>query len=186
MRDMDSESFERTLAAARTGAEWAWREIYASLAPGVLGFLRARGAPDPEDVAGEAFVQVVRDLPNFDGDWQGFRAWVYSIARNRMLDSRRRLGRRPEQPVAAPDEDAHPAGDVNEDALARLDLERVTAILGELSPDQCDVLLLRVIGDLSIEDVARVIGKRPGAVKQLQRRGLVAAHRHLEAEETAQ
>lgn len=179
---MDPDTFERTLTAARAGAEWAWRDLYAALAPGVLGFLRARGAPDPEDVAGEAFVQVVRDLPRFEGDWNGFRAWVYSIARNRMLDSRRRLVRRPEHPVAEHAEGSEPTGDVNEDALARLDLERVTAILGELSPDQRDVLLLRVIGDLSIDEVARVIGKRPGAVKQLQRRGLAAARKHLETE----
>ena len=182
---MDPESFDKTLAAARGGAEWAWREIYAALAPGVLGFLRARGATDPEDVAGEAFVQVVRDLPRFEGDWQGFRAWVYSIARNRMLDSRRRNVRRPDHPVAEFAEDAEATGDVSEDAFARLELERVTAILAELSPDQRDVLLLRVIGDLSIDEVARVIGKRPGAVKQLQRRGLAAARKHLEAEEAA-
>ena len=180
---MEPENFERTLTAARAGAEWAWREIYAALAPGVLGFLRARGAPDPEDVAGEAFVQVVRDLPRFEGDWTGFRAWVYSIARNRMLDSRRRQVRRPDYPVAELAESAEPTGDVNDDALARLELEHVTAILGQLSPDQRDVLLLRVIGDLSVEEVARVIGKRPGAVKQLQRRGLAAARKHLETEE---
>jgi RNA polymerase sigma factor (sigma-70 family) len=180
---MEPGNFERTLAAARAGADWAWREIYGELAPGVLGFLRARGAPDPEDVAGEAFVQVVRDLPRFEGDWAGFRAWVYSIARNRMLDSRRRLVRRPEHPVAEPEDGPVPVGDVNDDAFARLELERVTAILGELSPDQRDVLLLRVIGDLSVEEVARVVGKRPGAVKQLQRRGLAAARKHLEIEE---
>jgi RNA polymerase sigma-70 factor (ECF subfamily) len=179
---IDPERFDRTLAAARTGAEWAWREIYDALAPGIIGFLRARGAPEPEDVAGEAFVQVVRDLPRFDGDWAGFRAWVYSIARNRMLDSRRRAVRRPEHPVAEPPDGIEATGDVNEDVLARIELERVTQILARLSPDQRDVLLLRVIGDLSIEDVARVIGKRTGAVKQLQRRGLVAARKHLEGQ----
>jgi RNA polymerase sigma-70 factor (ECF subfamily) len=100
-----------------------------------------------------------------------------------MFDSRRRLVRRPEHPVAEPADGPVPTGDVSEDAFARLELEHVTAILGELSPDQRDVLLLRVIGDLSIEEVARVIGKRPGAVKQLQRRGLAAARKHLETEE---
>lgn len=183
---MEPQTFDRTLAAARSGAEWAWRDLYRSLAPGVLGFLRARGAPDAEDVAGEVFIQVVRDLGRFEGDWAGFRAWVYSIARNRMIDARRRVRRRAEQPVAEPADEASDGdsiGELDQDAFARIGLERVTAILAELSADQRDVLLLRVIGDFSIEEVARVIGKRTGAVKQLQRRGLAAARNHLEAEE---
>jgi RNA polymerase sigma-70 factor (ECF subfamily) len=178
---MDEQTFETTLSAARAGGEWAWRALYDELAPPVLGFLRARGAPDPEDLTGEVFVQVVRDLHRFDGDWAGFRAWVFVITRNRMLDERRRLARRPEESVAEPPETSEPAGDAAGDALARIDLERVTSVLAELSPDQRDVLLLRVIGDLSVEEVARVVGKRPGAVKQLQRRGLATARKLLES-----
>lgn len=173
--------FERTLAAARAGEEWAWRRVHAELAPLMTGFLRGRGAKDAEDLTGEAFVQIVRDLPSFAGDWRGFRSWALMIARNRMLDARRRQGRRPDEPH--PDPAAHePAGDVTEDAFAQLDLERVTVVLSELPPDQRDVVLLRIIGDLSIEETARVIGKRRGAVKQLQRRGLAAIKRRLEAE----
>jgi RNA polymerase sigma factor (sigma-70 family) len=183
---MQEESFDRILAAARAGGEWAWRSLYEEMAPAVLGFLRARGATDPEDVAGETFVQVVRDLHRFDGDWRGFRAWVFAIARHRMLDESRRRQRRPDDPVADPGEQAPPAGDVVDDALARLDLERVTDILASLSPDQRDVILLRVIGDLSIEEVAGVIGKRTGAVKQLQRRGLAAARKLLAHDEADQ
>ena len=52
-------------------------------------------------------------------------------------------------------------------------------MLAGLSEGQRAVLLLRVIGDLSVDEVARAIGKRPGAVKQLQRRGLAAAQRQL-------
>ncbi len=66
-----------------------------------------------------------------------------------------------------------------EGALARIDAERVEAVLERLSPDQRAVLLLRVIGDLSLEQVAEILGKRTGAVKQLQRRGLAAAQREL-------
>jgi RNA polymerase sigma-70 factor (ECF subfamily) len=173
------QALENTLTAARAGEEWAWREVYAELAPSVIGFLRARGAAEPEDIAGEAFVQVVRDLPRFEGNWANFRAWVFSIARNRMIDAGRRAARRPDEPAADPEVDAGPVGDVAGEALARLDLERAVAILSELSDDQRDVLLLRIIGDLAIDEVARILGKRPGAVKQLQRRGLAAARKHL-------
>jgi RNA polymerase sigma-70 factor (ECF subfamily) len=177
------QELERALEAARDGAEWAWREIYDSLAPAVIGYLRARGAAEPEDLAGEVFVQVVRDLPAFDGDARGFRSWAFTIARNRLLDDARRRARRPAVSTAPSAlESAEVGGDVVDDALARLDLQRVTAILATLSEDQRDVLLLRVVGDLTVEEVARVISKRPGAVKQLQRRGLAAVRKQLERE----
>jgi RNA polymerase sigma factor (sigma-70 family) len=172
------ESFGSRLAAAREGADWAWREIYGELAPLVLGYLRARGAPDPDDLAGEAFAQVVRDLHRFEGGERAFRAWVMTVVHNRMLDELRRRGRRPVELLADPIGD-EPGGDVETEALARLGASEVTAVLSELSPEQQSVLLLRILGDLTIEEVARVIGKRPGAVKQLQRRGLAAARRAL-------
>jgi RNA polymerase sigma-70 factor (ECF subfamily) len=78
----------------------------------------------------------------------------------------------PEPPVARPDAAA-------EDALARISDQRVMAVLETLSPDQKAVILLRVIGDLSLEQVAEVLGKRTGAIKQLQRRGLAALKREL-------
>jgi RNA polymerase sigma factor (sigma-70 family) len=172
--------FQRLLASARAGDHHAWRQIYEALAPGVLGYVRARGASDPEDLTGDVFVQVVRDLASFEGGPEGFRGWVFKIAHHRLLDQRRREARRP-QPAQAPldQEHAH-GGDVEAEALERMSLERVTELLDSLSPDQRDVLLLRIVGDLSLEEVAGVVGKRTGAVKQLQRRGLAAIRRQLE------
>lgn len=176
---------ERILAAARAGDEPAWREIYGLLAPGVLGYLRARGARDPEDLTGEVFVQVVRDLHRFEGTWPGFRAWTFTIARNRLFDERRSEGRRPVEPLLEMEPELEGVGDVEQDVLARLDLERVVGVLGALSPAQRDVLLLRVLGDLSIEEVARALGKGQGAIKQLQRRGMATVRRNLEREAVA-
>jgi RNA polymerase sigma factor (sigma-70 family) len=175
------DDFERLLALARAGEESAWQKIYAALAPGVLGYLRARGASDPENLAGEVFLQVVRDLPGFDGPARAFRAWVFTIAQNRLVDERRRDSRRPQQTPLEPSEHPEPpGGDVELDAMERIALERVTRILAGLAPDQRDVLLLRIVGDLSLDEVARVVGKRTGAVKQLQRRGLAAVRRQLD------
>lgn len=170
--------FEQVLAAARDGDDGAWRELYVQLAPSVLGYLRFRGAPEPEDLAGEVFLQMVRDLPRFDGGERQLRAWVLSIARHRALDDRRSRARRPVEPateevIAA----ATPSGDVEAEALERLATADVLRSLSRLSSDQRDVLVLRLVGDLTIEEVASVIGKRPGAVKALQRRGLQALTR---------
>jgi len=184
---MPEDRFQQLLAAARAGEERAWAEIYDELAPAVLGYLRARSAPEPEDLTGEVFLQVVRDLERFDGGWSGFRAWVLTIAHHRLLDAGRHRSRRPVDPVPEPPEPPAPPGtptlDVEAEAVARLGLERALELIGELSSDQQSVLVLRIVADLSVEEVARVLGKRRGAVKQLQRRGLAALRRRLEREE---
>jgi RNA polymerase sigma-70 factor (ECF subfamily) len=169
------DAFDSVLSAARAGADWAWERIYADLAGPVTGYLRVHGAPDPEDVAGEVFLHVVRDLPRFapatDDAQRDFRAWVFTIAHRRLLDEHRRGIRRPRpSPLDLAPEPM--GGDVADDALRRIDRGRVFEVLKGLPPDQRSVLLLRILGDMTIEEIARAVGKRPGAVKALQRRGL--------------
>ncbi len=166
-------SFEDVLNAARTGAEWAWTTLYRDLAPPVLGYFRSHGSPEPEDLTSEVFTSVVRNLSSFSGDEGNFRSWVFVIVHRRLMDDRRRLSRHPVAP--APDAWLDgPAGDVEAEALTQLGIDRVRKVFAHLSPDQRDVLLLRVVADLSIEQIATIVGKRTGAVKALQRRGLEA------------
>ena len=173
-------TFAQVLAAAQAGGEWAWELIYRDLAPTVLGYLRARGAVDAEDLTGEVFLQVVRDAPSFRGGERDFRAWVLTIAHHRLLDDVRYRARRPAE---ATSEDlleaAGPTGDVETDALKGLELGRLRRALEGLSPDQQDVLMLRLFGELTVEEVARIVDKRPGAVKALQRRGLMTLKKIL-------
>jgi RNA polymerase sigma-70 factor, ECF subfamily len=176
---MSPERFDSLLGAAREGNEAAWQELYDGLAPVVLGYLRANSAPDPEDVLSEVFLQVARDIARFDGGERGFRSWVFTIAHHRLIDARRHSSRRPIELSAEPPEPSDSADDAAEEALARIGLEEVEQILATLSEDQRAVLLLRVVGDLSIEDVAKAVDKRPGAVKALQRRGLAAVKRAM-------
>jgi RNA polymerase sigma factor (sigma-70 family) len=168
------EGFESVLRAARAGAEWAWDRLYRELAPAVRGYVRAHGAAEPDDVVGEVFLALVRELPRFSGDERGFRALTFTIAHRRLVDDLRRRGRRPVSPAdpAVIAETAGAGGDVREEALAGLDEQRVRAAIEALPPDQRAVLLLRILGDLTIEEIARAVGKRPGAVKALQRRAL--------------
>lgn len=176
-------SFDSVLSAARAGGEWAWARIYDDLAPVVAGYLRARGAREPEDLLGEVFLQVVRDLSGFDGHEGEFRSWVFTIAHHRLLDDVRQRARRPLELMAPEDMgEALGLGDTEQEALGRLGARRVRELLARLSPDQQDVLLLRVLGDLATDDIARIVGKRPGAVKALQRRGLAALRREISRE----
>lgn len=172
--------FETTLAAARAGAEWAWRDLYRDLAPQVLRYLRARGAPEPEDLTGDVFVQVVRKIEQFSGGPDDFRGWVFTIARHRLIDNARGRARRPVDPV----EDevllaAGGSGDAEQLALTRLASEEVRGAIAVLSPDQQDVVLLRLVAGLSINEVAAALGKKPGAIKSLQARALGTLRRNL-------
>jgi RNA polymerase sigma factor (sigma-70 family) len=176
-------TFAGVLRGAGNGEDWAWRALYAELAPALLGYLRARRADQPEDLLGEVMLQVVRDLPSFDGGKPQFRAWAFTIAHHRLLDEARSAARRPAEPTPAPElERLGPFGDTEEDALRVLSAQRVGYLLAQLSPDQQNVVLLRVLGELSIEQVAQVIGKTPGAVKALQHRGFEAIRREIEQE----
>jgi RNA polymerase sigma-70 factor (ECF subfamily) len=177
------DDFPQILASARVGADGAWTALYRDLAPSVRGYLRARGALEPDDLVGEVFLQVVRDLDRFEGGEREFRTWVFTIVHHRLLDDGRRRSRRPVEP--SPNEVLvafGELGDVEEEAIAGLTVARVRQFVGRLSPDQQDVLLLRLFGDLAIDDVAAIVGKRPGAVKALLRRGLASLRREMSRE----
>ncbi|MGH2626426.1 MAG: RNA polymerase sigma factor [Anaerolineales bacterium] len=140
-------------------------DVYRALAPAVLGYLRAQRVPDPEDVLGEVFLSVTRDLPRFRGDADGLRRWVFSIAHNRLVDDARRRRRRP---MPADSEVPDRPGPERPDAVD----PDLVAGLAALSPDQREVLVLRFVADLPLEAVAKVTGRKVGAVKALQHRGL--------------
>ena len=186
-RDRFDGQFDAVLTAARDGAPWALERIFTALAPVVTGYLRVQGSAEPEDLTSEVFVAVLRKLGDFHGDEAGFRSWVFTIAHRRLLDERRRRSRRPPPEHLTDTADAfapelRAPADV-EGALDRsLGVDRVRALCERLVPGQRDVLLLRLLGDLSIEQVAETLGKSTGAVKALQRRGLLAIGRLLERE----
>lgn len=179
---MLGQNFPYVLAAAREGADWAWTRVYRDLAPSVLGYLRARGAGEPDDLTGEVFLQVVRDLRGFKGGEREFRAWVFAIAHHRLIDDVRHRGRRPVEPAAEVADWQTPAEDAEEEVLRAFATERVRRIIEQLPPEQRDVLLLRVLGGLTVSEVAKAVGKSAGAVKALQRRGLAGIKRALSEE----
>ena len=178
---MLDDAFTPVLEAARAGAEWAWRRLYEDLSGQVLGYMRRQGAHDAEDLLGEVWLQVARNIGTFDGDEANFRSWIFTVAHHRVIDERRRSGRRREEPVPQLPETA------SEDVAARSALDsiatdRVQSLLDRIAPAQRDVLLLRIVGGLTVAEVAEALDKRPGAVKALQRRGLEALRRLLERE----
>lgn len=167
------------VAAAARGDSDALGTVYRALAPPVLGYLRAHAVPDAEAVTNDVFVNLLPQLPRVTGGAEGVRRLAFTIARARMVDwirARARAGHLVAYDSAVDD---RAVASAEEDAHAAMAVARVQEILAMLPEDQCEVLTLRVVADLSIEQVAAVIGRSPGAVKQLQRRGLVALRRAL-------
>ena len=175
------DAFHALLAAAHSGAPWAWDRIYHWLAPAVAGYLRVQGVDDADDVTSEVFLGVVRGIARFHGDEQQFRSWVFVIAHRRLQDHRRQQYRHPRADELS-EPDAPVVGDAETDALSALATARVYAVCARLAPDQRDVVLLRIVADLTVDDVAAVLGKTRGAVKALQRRGFEALRKILSQE----
>jgi RNA polymerase sigma factor (sigma-70 family) len=170
-------AFHDVLVAAQAGAGWARTRLYESLAPVVAGYLRAQGVRDPSDLTSDVFVAVLTGLHSFQGDEGRFRSWVFTIAHRKLVDGwRSGNGPAPIMPGA-------PLAPAAEDlAFARLGDQRVRDLLALLTDDQRQVLALRVIADLSLEQVAELLGKPVGAVKALQHRALATLRRKIAGE----
>jgi RNA polymerase sigma-70 factor, ECF subfamily len=165
--------FPDLLAAAQGGEEQAFAVLWRDLQPAVLRYFQVAAAEAAEDLAADTWMAVIRGLRRFRGDERAFRSWLFTVARHRAIDWHRQATRRPtssipveqlaEQP--APDD---PVAQVLEDRSTRAAL----ALLAELPADQAEVVALRVLGGLEVAEVARIVGKRPGAVRVLAHRGL--------------
>ena len=163
---------DEVVAAAQAGDPGAMRAIYQEYSPVVLGYLTARGVGDPEAVTSDVFLAVLRRLPDLTGGADGVRHFILSVAHARMVDDVRRRRRRPVTVPFEPQADVRVADSAETDAMRGLSTAAVLKLVDRLVPAQRDVLLLRVVADLSIEEVAAIMGKSRGAVKQLQHRAL--------------
>lgn len=176
--------FQAVLTAARDGDGQAFGMLYETLNRRLHAFARVRGAADPEGLVNDVFLQVFTGLPSFRGNEAQFKAWVFRIARNKLIDESRRRRRRPVE--VAEDRTAAAAligpEDVEGEVEDRLGTESVLAQLELLTDEQRDVVLLRIVSDLTIDTIAEILGKRPGAVKALQRRAFLTIARNLSSE----
>jgi RNA polymerase sigma-70 factor, ECF subfamily len=179
---MQGSSFPELLLAAQAGDEQAFSVLWRDLQPAVLRYVRVAARQAAEDLAADTWVSVIRGLGRFRGDEQAFRAWVFTLARHRVIDWHRQAARRPIQsvPIAtvadwqAPDD---PVAAVLEAQSTRAAL----ALLAELPADQAEVVALRVLAGLEVAEVARIVGKQPGTVRVLAHRGLRQLANRLDA-----
>ena len=174
------ESVERMLG----GDEHALRTVYREAHPPLLRYLTVLVGPDDaEDVASEAWAQAFRDLDRFAGDADGFRGWLTTIGRHRALDHLRRRQRQPRADVPLEDLlDRPDDADVESAVLTVLGTEAALALVAGLPVDQAEAIMLRTVLGFDAPAAARLLGKRPGAVRSATHRGLRALARQIEQE----
>jgi RNA polymerase sigma-70 factor (ECF subfamily) len=160
------------LARASTGDETGFLELWRALQPRLLRFLRVLGCDDPEDVASETWLQVVRDLRKFSGGQDDFRRWLFTIGRHRVVDAARAKSRRPAVPMITGLDILADRQLVEDQVLDGLSVQGAVALLTRLSPDQAEAVALRIIAGLETPDVAKILGKSAGAVRVALHRGL--------------
>ncbi|MFF0589469.1 RNA polymerase sigma factor [Streptomyces sp. NPDC003781] len=171
------------VARAQQGDEAAFAVAYRLVQPGLLGYVRGLVGDDAEDVAADAWLEIARDLGRFKGDGAGFRGWTATIARHRALDHLRRQKVRP-RPTALEQDvlDLPGPHSTHDQALETLSTGAALALVATLPRDQAEAVLLRVVVGLDGLAAARVLGKRPGAVRTATYRGLKRLARQLGAD----
>jgi RNA polymerase sigma-70 factor, ECF subfamily len=160
------------LARAIAGDEAGFLQLWRSLQPRLLRFLRVVGCDDPEDVASETWFQVVRDLCMFSGGADDFRRWLFSIGRNRAIDAARARSRRPARAANAGLDILADTQVLEDEVLDVISADQAVTLLRRLSRDQAEAVALRVLAGLDTPDVARILGKSSGAVRVALHRGL--------------
>ncbi|MFI5099497.1 MAG: RNA polymerase sigma factor [Actinomycetes bacterium] len=186
---MDVPGFDVLLDRARSGDEDAFAALYRDLQPRLLRYLQVQAPDRAEDAAADTWLEVARSLGSFTGDESGFRSWVFTIARSRLVDGFRRDARRPVRLVDEEyelellagqgdvDESDHVGARVEEEEATR----RAIALVRTLPPDQAEVVLQRVVAGLEAAEVAALLGKSVGSVRVLSHRGLRRLARTLAA-----
>ncbi|MGW9415783.1 RNA polymerase sigma factor [Arthrobacter cupressi] len=157
--------------------------VYQAFAGQVLGYLSAKGVQDPEAVTQDVFLTVLSRIDAISGGVKGLRTFVFSVAHARMVDDHRRQGRAPEHQEFEAERDTREVLSAEAEAMDRVAPGEVLALLRFLPEEQREVLSLRIIAGLTVEQVAEIMGKSQGAVKQLQRRALNTLREHSAVKE---
>jgi RNA polymerase sigma-70 factor (ECF subfamily) len=169
------------LASARRGVQEGFGRLWTTYAGQIKGFLMARGTPEVDEVVNDVFLAAFTRLPDFEGGEPQFRAWLHAIARNRRIDAVRGHGRRRRLRLAATQGQLL-AGDGEADAIEAMVDADLRELLAPLTVEQRDVIVLRFVCDLSLEQTAEVVDRPIGSVKAVQHRALHRLRRRFEAD----
>jgi len=171
---------DRVVTHASKGDRVAFAELYEQLAPRIYSYFyhHLRGhAATAEDLTEDVFLNVLRGLEEYSQRGLPFSAWIYRVAHNRLVDHFRVQARRPQVSLegAGDPADLEPMRHLDQ----VLDRQELVAALDRLTPDQREVIVLRFLQRLSIQDAARALDRSEETVRKLQRRALDSLRRMM-------
>ena len=175
----DTRKVEEVIDRARDGDADALAHLWRTYQHLLLRYFRAKRMPDPDDLASTVWIEVATGLDRFEGSEHDFRRWLFTIAARRRIDGIRSIKRREayaERTRPAPAELHAPSA--ADDADRARSLDRAIELVASLSPDQAEAVMLRVVADLSVSEVASIMQRREGAVRVLVHRGLKRLAEH--------
>jgi RNA polymerase sigma factor (sigma-70 family) len=181
--ELEHAELDALVRRARAGDGAAFESLWLALSPRVAAYLRSRGVSAVDDVTSEVFLGAFTGIPAFAGDGAAFRAWLFTLAHHKSVDSLRRS--RPEFSYN-PSIDDRLTPSAEDEAMPRLGLGSLDEAVALLPRTQREVLVLRVLGDMTIEEVARIVGRSPAAVRQLQKRAVANLRRTVTADRVEQ
>ncbi len=172
---------QETLLLARSGDPDAFARLWRVYQPQLLRYLSSQATGATDDVASQVWMDVERSFATFEGDGEGFRRWLFTIGRRRAIDHARSEQRRPEIAVDPLDRMSTRTDDLDDHQFdVTDDLDRIEVLLSELRPDMAQVVMLRVVRDLSVAEVAEITGLTEANVRVLAHRGVATLRRMLE------
>lgn len=166
---------------AKTGDQGAFTQIYERYAPAIYRYIlfRVREIELAEDLQAEVFLRMLEGIDRYEDRGWPVSSWLYRIAHDRTIDTMRRHSKRHQVPL----EDWEGSCDGPEQAVsARLEHEELCGMLNNLTADQRQVIQLRFLADMSVQEVATRLGRSEGAVKGLQHRGIQSLVRLLQTQ----
>jgi RNA polymerase sigma-70 factor (ECF subfamily) len=164
---------------AKAADQQALTTIYERYSPAIYRYIyyRVGDAEVAEDIRADVFLRMLEGMGRYEDRGWPLSAWLYRIAHDRTIDTLRRRRTRPQLPL----ETWSGTTDGPESAVdVQLDREELYRTIDQLTEDQRDVIRMRFLQEMSVQEVATAMGRTEGAVKALQHRGIQALARQLQ------
>lgn len=180
---------EGYLVAAQKGDPAAFEMIWKNLNPRISRYAAVQcygSSLDYEEVVSEAWISVAKDISKFKGDFAAFRSWVYALTRNRLIDGVRKRDRQVKNGGDVTElniEDSAPAMEelIESDEAVKSIVQRIN----QLPKAQAEIVMLRIVADLTVPETAKVVSKSENTVRVLCHRGLTTLRENWPSQDGA-
>ena len=175
-------SDEQLVQQIQTGSGEAMSVLYRRHRPAILRYVQARiyDWQQAQDLTGEIFLRMVAYLPQYQATGAPFTAWLFRIAHNIVISHRQQESRTPLVDISQADNHSHPEDNPAYLVENKLEMDWVRQGLRQLDETQRDVIILRFLIGLPLQEVAHALDKSVGAIKTHQHRGILALRAALQ------